>query len=91
MIPLILIVILGLIMVVAAVMAVYTRNLLTAIIASGVISLMASILFLFLASPDVAMTEAAVGSGLTTTIFLLAAKRMKENGKELLDRENENG
>ncbi|MBP6734558.1 MAG: DUF4040 domain-containing protein, partial [Chromatiaceae bacterium] len=57
---------LGLAMVVAALVAISSRSLPIAILASGLVSLFASVLFLILAAPDVAMTEAAIGSGLTT-------------------------
>jgi uncharacterized MnhB-related membrane protein len=48
-----------------------------AILAAGMISLFASILFLFLAAPDVAMTEAAIGSGLTTFLFFFVLGRVR--------------
>ena len=60
----------------AAIFAVYSRSILSAIISSGVISLLASIIYILLAAPDVAMTEAAIGSGLTTVVFLLALRRI---------------
>lgn len=66
----------GLLMIAAAFYSVYTGNLISAIISSGVISLLASIIYILLAAPDVAMTEAAIGSGLTTVVFLLALKRI---------------
>jgi len=66
----------GLLMLGAALFALHTPNLLSAVIAAGVISLLASILYVLLAAPDVAMTEAAIGSGLTTIVFLLALKRI---------------
>ena len=66
----------GVLMIAAAVFAIYSRNIITAIISSGVISLLASIIYILLAAPDVAMTEAAIGSGLTTVVFLLALKRI---------------
>lgn len=70
------IIVFGILMLGAAVFAVYSRNLLTAIISAGVISLLASIIYILLAAPDVAMTEAAIGSALTTIVFLLALKRI---------------
>lgn len=72
----------GVIMVAAAVFAVYSSNLLTAIISAGVISLLASIIYVLLAAPDVAMTEAAIGSGLTTIVFLLALKQINLHAPE---------
>lgn len=75
---LIFIIILGIIMIIAAMMAIYTKNLIAAIISSGVISLLASIIYVILAAPDVAMTEAAIGSGLTTIVFLYAFSKMRK-------------
>lgn len=63
-------------MLVAAFLAIQLENMVAAIVSAGVVSLFASVLFLLLAAPDVAMTEAAIGSGLTTVIFLYALKRI---------------
>jgi uncharacterized MnhB-related membrane protein len=73
---------LSLVCVVAAIYAVRTQKTLNAIIASGVISLVASIIFLIAASPDVAMTEATIGAGLTTVVFLYALKQIRAQQKE---------
>jgi uncharacterized MnhB-related membrane protein len=48
-----------------------------AILAAGLVSLVASVLFLVLAAPDVAMTEAAIGSGLTTFLFFFVLGRIR--------------
>ncbi len=48
-----------------------------AILASGLVSLLASVLLLLLAAPDVAMTEAAIGSGLTTFLFFYVLHRLR--------------
>ena len=48
-----------------------------AILAAGLVSLIASVLFLVLAAPDVAMTEAAIGSGLTTFLFFFVLGRIR--------------
>jgi energy-converting hydrogenase B subunit D len=71
----VLLAVIGTVMITAAVLAVHLRNLLGAIIAAGVVSLFASIVFLLLGAPDVAMTEAAIGAGLSTVIFLFALRR----------------
>lgn len=70
--------ILGIIMITAAIMAVGQKKLSTAIIAAGVVSLLASVLYLLLAAPDVAMTEASIGSGLTTIIFFYVLNKIKK-------------
>ena len=64
-------------MVAAALMAIFGRSLPIAILAAGLVSLFASVLFLVLASPDVAMTEAAIGSGLTTFLFFFVLGRVR--------------
>lgn len=54
-----------------------SRGISVAILAAGLVSLIASVLFLILASPDVAMTEAAIGSGLTTFLFFFVLDRVR--------------
>ena len=65
-------------MIVAAVMAVHgKRSLGISILAAGLVSLLTSVQFLLLAAPDVAMTEAAIGSGLTTFLFFFVLARVR--------------
>lgn len=66
---------------VAALISVFTRSTVTAVLAAGLVSLMSSVLFLVLAAPDVAMTEAAIGSGLTTFLFFFVLGRIRREGK----------
>jgi energy-converting hydrogenase B subunit D len=69
-------------MIVAAVMAVRgRRSLPISILAAGLVSLLTSVQFLLLAAPDVAMTEAAIGSGLTTFLFFFVLGRVR-NGAD---------
>jgi uncharacterized MnhB-related membrane protein len=56
-------------------LAVCLTNMVAALVCSGLASLFASVAFLLLAAPDVAMAEAAIGSGLTTVIFLYAIRK----------------
>ncbi len=58
----------------SAVYAVRQRDLLYAVIATGVISLALTALFLVLQAPDVALTEAAIGVALTTIIFIITIR-----------------
>jgi len=62
----------------AAIFAVVARSVTTAILAAGSAGLFASIIYVLLAAPDVAMTEASIGSGLTTFIFFFAIKKIRE-------------
>ncbi len=56
----------------AAIYAVETKDLLSSAIAMGVASLVVSIMFLLLQAPDVAITEASIGAGLTMAVFVYA-------------------
>ncbi len=75
----ILAVILSLVMLLMTITALVVRRVRTAVLASGIVSLIASILYLLLAAPDVAMTEAAIGSGLTTIIFFYVLNKIKRS------------
>lgn len=68
----------GLLSIVFAVIAVLNEKLSVAVVAAGVVSLFASVLYLLMAAPDVAMTEAAIGSGLSTLIFFYVLNKIKK-------------
>lgn len=74
MIYIILIFFLLLVMLGAAIYAVVQKDLLYAVIATGVISLVLTALFYMLQAPDVALTEAAIGVALTTIIFIITIR-----------------
>ena len=71
--------VMGLIVVLSALIALRHPNILVSILFLSSMSLGASVLFLLLAAPDVAMTEAAIGSGLTTLFFLFAFRHLKKD------------
>jgi uncharacterized MnhB-related membrane protein len=56
-------------------LAVQLNSIVSAVICAGLASLFASVVYVVLAAPDVAMTEASIGSGLTTMIFLYAIRK----------------
>ncbi|MBU1174070.1 MAG: DUF4040 domain-containing protein [Alphaproteobacteria bacterium] len=66
----------------SAALALFTSTRITAVLASGLVSLFASVLFLLLAAPDVAMTEAAIGSGLTTFLFVFVLSRIRRESDQ---------
>ncbi|MGC9373647.1 MAG: hydrogenase subunit MbhD domain-containing protein [Bacteroidales bacterium] len=81
MINLLIAIFIGILILVMAIIAIHNKNLVIGIIAAGAVSLFASILYLLLAAPDVAMTEAAIGSGLSTIIFFYVLNKIrKQNG-----------
>lgn len=62
---------------ISALLAVLLDNPVSAVISAGLASLFASVVYVILAAPDVAMTEASIGSGLTTMIFLYAVRKTR--------------
>ena len=81
----------GIVMAAAAVGAVATKSLLVSVILSGGVSLTASLVFLLMGAPDVAMAEAAIGSGLTTVVFLYGLSRAGQADDEGSDERTEGG
>lgn len=65
-----------LMMLIAAIAAMWLKNLLAATVAASVVSLSLALIFVFLRAPDVAMTEAAVGAGLSSLILVFGLKRL---------------
>ena len=73
-------VVLGL--VTSAILAVHFEKLLSAVIALAITGVFAAAEFLLLHAPDVAISEAAVGAGLTPLIFIVTLRKIKGgNGK----------
>ncbi len=60
----------------------FTRNLLVSVVIFMSYSLVMSIVWVLLESPDLAITEAAVGAGVTSVLFFVTLKRIKSMGKE---------
>ncbi len=59
----------------SGILAVALKSLMAAVVSAGLSSLFAAVCYVMLGAPDVAMTEAAIGSGLSTLIFLYAIRR----------------
>ncbi len=58
-----------------SIFAIMTKDLMASVIGAGFVSLVASIVYLYLQAPDVAMTEAAIGAGITVFIFMIAIRK----------------
>ena len=69
-------VLLLLFLIVCAIAVSFTKKIVSAIIIFMSYSIIMSILWLMLESPDLALTEAAVGAGITSVIFFLVVKRI---------------
>jgi len=64
-------------MLVAAIAASVFKDLISAVIAGCMVSLIAAVLFYLLQAPDVAMAEASIGAALVSAVFIVAIKRTK--------------
>ena len=53
-----------------------TRDLLTSVIIYMAYSMIMSVVWITMESPDLAITEAAVGAGITSLLFFLALKKI---------------
>jgi len=63
----------------------FSKNLLNSIIIFMSYSLVMSVIWVLLESPDLAVTEAAVGAGVTSLLFFMTLKKihaMKEEGEK---------
>lgn len=72
-------------LIVCAVSVSFSKNLLNSIVIFMSYSLIMSIIWILLESPDLAITEAAVGAGVTSLLFFVTLKRIKaikEEGEE---------
>ena len=56
-------------------LAIRLSSTMAAMVSGGLAGLFAALCYLLLGAPDVAMTEASIGSGLSTLIFLYALRR----------------
>lgn len=72
-------------MIICAISVSCTKNLLSSVIIYMSYSLILSVVWLLLRSPDLAITEAAVGAGVTSTLFFITLKnvhKLLESGEE---------
>lgn len=63
-------------LIVCAVSVSFSRNLLNSILIYMSFSLVMSVIWILLESPDLAITEAAVGAGVTSVLFFVTLKKI---------------
>ena len=83
-------------LVVCAIAVSVSRNLLNAIAIFMSYSLVMSVIWLLLESPDLAITEAAVGAGVTSVLFFITLKKIHamiemDDGGKKQEEEKEEG
>ena len=59
----------------------FTRKIISAIIIFMSYSIVMAIIWVLLEAPDLALTEAAIGAGITSVLFFLAMKRINSMRK----------
>lgn len=82
-------------LIVCAIAVAFSRKLLTAIIIFSAYSIIMSVIWILLRSPDLAITEAAVGAGVTGMLFYITLRRIdrirKDGEEEIGDYEEKDG
>lgn len=68
------IIILMILLIICAISVSFSKNLLNSILIYMSFSLILSIIWILMESPDLAITEAAVGAGITTLLFFITLK-----------------
>ena len=63
-------------LIVCAIAVCLTKDLLTSVVIYMAYSMVMSVVWIVLESPDLAITEAAVGAGVTSLLFFLALKKI---------------
>ncbi len=76
-------------LVLCALSVAFTKDLLTSIIIFMSYSLIMCLIWMILQSPDLAITEAAVGAGVTSILFFLTLKKIRAIRKEGQDEQEE--
>lgn len=72
-------------LIVCAVSVAFAKDLLTSIVIFMSYSLIMCVLWVLLKSPDLAITEAAVGAGVTSILFFVTLKKIRAIRKEEQD------
>ncbi len=76
-------------LVICAVAASFSKNLLNSVLIFMAYSLIMSVIWMLLESPDLAITEAAVGAGITSVLFFVTLNRIHSMFKNANDEKKE--
>ncbi len=72
----------SLLLIVFGVLIVMSKSIVKTIIYLSALSMIASLAYVLLKAPDVALTEVVIGSGLITFLFLFTYKKLKKVGDQ---------
>jgi len=76
-------------LVVCALAVSFTKSLLNAVLVFMSYGLIMSVIWVLMESPDLAITEAAVGAGVTSILFFITLKKIEAIKKEDVDEQTE--
>ncbi|OHD54011.1 MAG: hypothetical protein A2014_12320 [Spirochaetes bacterium GWF1_49_6] len=74
------IIVIGVVICAGGIAVLFVRSLKSAALITGVVSLIAALLFVLMKAFDVAITEAAIGAVLSTALYFFALRRLEEDG-----------
>lgn len=60
----------GILLVMIALITIFSNKLINSVLFLSALSMLAVVMFILMKSPDVAITEAVIGSGLVTSLFV---------------------
>ena len=75
-------------LIICAVAVSFSKNLLNSVLIFMSYSLIMSVIWMLLESPDLAITEAAVGAGITSVLFFVTLNRIHAMFKNANDKKN---
>jgi uncharacterized MnhB-related membrane protein len=75
-------IVVSVVLILLAVLTVSSKKMITSIIYLSLVSMFAAVSFAIMRAPDVAITEAVIGSGLVTAVFLFTLLSIRKAGEE---------
>ena len=76
-------------LIVCAVAVNVTKGLLQSVVIFMAYSSVMAVLWILMESPDLAITEAAVGAGLSTILFILTLRKLRKADEQLIGEDDE--
>ncbi len=76
-------------LVVCGISACLTKNLLVSLIIFMAYSVIMSVVWVLLQAPDLAITEAAVGAGISSILLFITLKKLRDMRREVRDEETD--
>jgi uncharacterized MnhB-related membrane protein len=75
-------IVVGVLLLIIAFLAINSKSIINAVLYLSGLSMLAVISFILMKAPDVAITEAVIGSGLVTALFVFTLLSVRKEGKQ---------